>query len=71
MANNVKKNNKKKPGNNNSRNNNKKYNNNRPQQRKQEEAVKEITYSDSLTVGQLANLLHKNSSEIIKFLFMM
>lgn len=35
------------------------------------EAVKEITYSDSLTVGQLANLLHKNSSEIIKFLFMM
>lgn len=34
------------------------------------EAVKEITYSDSLTVGQLANLLHKNSSEIIKFLFM-
>ena len=35
------------------------------------DAVKEITYSDSLTVGQLANLLHKNSSEIIKFLFMM
>lgn len=35
------------------------------------EAVKEITYSDSLTVGQLAILLHKNSSEIIKFLFMM
>lgn len=35
------------------------------------EEVKEITYSDSLTVGQLANLLHKNSSEIIKFLFMM
>lgn len=35
------------------------------------ESVKEITYSDSLTVGQLANLLHKNSSEIIKFLFMM
>lgn len=35
------------------------------------EAVKEITYNDSLTVGQLANLLHKNSSEIIKFLFMM
>ena len=35
------------------------------------EAVKEITYSDSLTVGQLANLLRKNSSEIIKFLFMM
>ena len=35
------------------------------------EEVKEITYNDTLTVGQLANLLHKNSSEIIKFLFMM
>ena len=38
---------------------------------KKEEAVKEITYSDAITVGQLAQLLHKNSSEIIKFLFMM
>lgn len=35
------------------------------------EVVKEITYSEPLTVSQLANLLHKNSSEIIKFLFMM
>lgn len=35
------------------------------------ETVKEISYNGSLTVGQLANLLHKNSSEIIKFLFMM
>ncbi len=33
--------------------------------------VKEITYSEPITVGQLAQLLHKNSSEIIKFLFMM
>ena len=32
---------------------------------KKEEAVKEITYSDAITVGQLAQLLHKNSSEII------
>lgn len=38
---------------------------------KKEETVKEITYSDAITVGQLAQLLHKNSSEIIKFLFMM
>ncbi|HBJ07104.1 MAG TPA: translation initiation factor IF-2, partial [Erysipelotrichaceae bacterium] len=38
---------------------------------KKEEVVKEITYSDAITVGQLAQLLHKNSSEIIKFLFMM
>ena len=29
---------------------------------KKEEAVKEITYSDAITVGQLAQLLHKNSS---------
>ncbi len=38
---------------------------------KRKRAVKEITYSDAITVGQLAQLLHKNSSEIIKFLFMM
>ncbi len=35
------------------------------------EEVKEITYSDTLTVGQLAELMHKNSSEIIKFLFLL
>lgn len=46
----------------------KKHNNHSSQKM---EAVKEITYNDTLTVGQLANLLHKNSSEIIKFLFMM
>lgn len=33
--------------------------------------VKEITYSNSLTVGQLAELLKRNSSEIIKFLFLL
>lgn len=33
--------------------------------------VKEITYHDTLTVGQLAELMHKNSSEIIKFLFLL
>lgn len=38
---------------------------------KKVEEVKEITYSDTLTVGQLAELMHKNSSEIIKFLFLL
>ena len=38
---------------------------------KQREEVKEITYSGSLTVGELADLIHRNSSEIIKLLFMM
>ena len=33
--------------------------------------IKEITYSQPLSVGQLAQLLHRNSSEIIKFLFLM
>lgn len=33
--------------------------------------VKEITYHDTLTVAQLAELMHKNSSEIIKFLFLL
>lgn len=33
--------------------------------------VKEITYHDTLTVGQFAELMHKNSSEIIKFLFLL
>lgn len=35
------------------------------------EYPKEITYSGPLTVGQLAELMKRNSSEIIKFLFMM
>ena len=41
------------------------------QPQKKEEVVKEITYSDTLTVGELAKLMKKNSSQIIKFLFMM
>lgn len=36
-----------------------------------QEASKEITYSGPLTVGQLAELMKRNSSEIIKFLFLM
>ena len=35
------------------------------------EPAKEITYSDSLTVGELAEKMKRTSSEIIKFLFMM
>ncbi len=57
---------KKKPNN---KPNNKKGNYSQPRQKVEE--VKEITYSDTLTVGELANLMHKNSSQIIKFLFMM
>ncbi|MGM9947465.1 translation initiation factor IF-2 [Floccifex sp.] len=45
--------------------------NNRMPSAPRREEVKKITYSDSLTVGQLADLMHKKSSEIIKFLFMM
>lgn len=36
-----------------------------------EEAVKEITYFDGITVGELAERLNKNASEIIKLLFML
>ncbi|EOS61027.1 translation initiation factor IF-2 [Firmicutes bacterium M10-2] len=52
----------------NNRNHNRSYNNT---PRKQQEHVKEITYSTPLSVGQLAELMKRNSSEIIKFLFMM
>ncbi|MGN1276850.1 MAG: translation initiation factor IF-2 [Floccifex sp.] len=45
--------------------------NNRMPSAPRREEVKKITYNDSLTVGQLADLMHKKSSEIIKFLFMM
>lgn len=38
---------------------------------KTREEVKEITYSSALTVGELADMLHRNSSELIKLLFMM
>ena len=55
-----------------------KYNKGRGNQRNKQpvrpvkkDEVKEITYHDTLTVGQLAELMHKNSSEIIKFLFLL
>lgn len=57
-----------KKGNSNNRNNNRSRNN---APRRQQEHVKDITYSSALSVGQLAELMKRNSSEIIKFLFMM
>lgn len=54
---------------NSNRNNHRSRSNNAP--RRQQEHVKEITYSAALTVGQLAELMKRNSSELIKFLFMM
>lgn len=56
-------------------NNRRKNNNNRRDNtftpKKEEVVVTEITYSNQITVGELAKLLHKNSSDIIKFLFML
>ena len=65
-----------KPGNNNrNRNNNNRggsrnNNNNRPS-RPRIEYPKEITYSLPITVGELAELMKRNSSELIKFLFLL
>lgn len=39
--------------------------------KKQEVTVTEITYSGQVTVGELAKLMHKQASEIIKFLFLL
>lgn len=68
-------NNRNKNNNNRSRNNNNNRNSSRNQAggrpRPRVEYPKEITYSGPLTVGQLAELMKRNSSEIIKFLFMM
>ncbi len=60
---------KKRPNKHNNKNNNARSRQARPARKVEE--VKEITYSDTLTVGQLAELMHKNSSEIIKFLFLL
>ncbi len=60
---------KKRPNKHNNKNNNGRSRQARPARKVEE--VKEITYSDTLTVGQLAELMHKNSSEIIKFLFLL
>ena len=50
---------------------NKKPNKEKTFERKDEVKVEAITYEDGITVGELAEKLHKNSSEIIKILFML
>lgn len=40
-------------------------------EKKSDDKVTEITYQEGITVGDLATKLHKNSSEIIKILFML
>ncbi|PLT34172.1 translation initiation factor IF-2 [Bacillus sp. V5-8f] len=67
-------------GNNNNRNNNRNKNNRqKPQQhtsapvqkRKEKELPSKITFTESLTVAELAKKLHREPSEIIKKLFML
>ena len=63
---------KKKPGNNKNRSNNRNNNNrNNYSPRPRIEYPKEITYSLPITIGELAELMKRNSSEIIKFLFLL
>ncbi len=52
---------------------NKKRNNynSAPQVKEEQVVITEITYVNQITVKELAELLHKNASEIIKFLFML
>lgn len=66
-------NNRNRNNNNNSQNQNRNHRSQggRGQRRNNQDAVREITYSLPITVGQLAELMHRTSSEIIKFLFMM
>ena len=40
-------------------------------ERRNEEKVTSVTYEEGITVGDLATKIHKNSSEIIKILFML
>lgn len=63
---------KKKPANNKNRSNNRNNNrNNNFTPRPRVEYPKEITYSLPITIGELADLMKRNSSEIIKFLFLL
>ncbi|MGM9960236.1 MAG: translation initiation factor IF-2 [Allobaculum sp.] len=63
---------KKKPGNNKNRSNSRNNNNrNNYSPRPRIEYPKEITYSLPITIGELAELMKRNSSEIIKFLFLL
>lgn len=57
--------------NNRNRNHNRGRDNNYVVPKKEEVVVTEITYTNSVSVGELAKLMHKNASDIIKFLFMM
>lgn len=57
--------------NNRNRKNNNRNNNNNFTPKKERIEVKEITYSGVLTVGELAEKLHRNASELIKVLFML
>ena len=50
---------------------NKKPRNYQSFERKNDDKVEAITYQEGITVGDLANKLHKNSGEIIKILFML
>lgn len=50
---------------------NKKKNNQNNRRKENQEVVKEITYQNQITVGELAKLMNKQSSELIKFLFML
>lgn len=60
-----------KKGNGNRKNNNNRGKNNNFAPKKERVEVKEITYSGPLSVGELAEKLNRNASEIIKLLFMM
>jgi translation initiation factor IF-2 len=58
-----------KPNNKNNRNQN--NSNNQPQKKKEKELPEKITFSESLTVAEMAKKLHREPSEIIKKLFML
>ena len=60
-----------KKGNGNRKNNNNRGKNNNFAPKKERIEVKEITYSGPLSVGELAEKLNRNASEIIKLLFRM
>ena len=51
--------------------NNKRRNNRAQAPMRKREEVKELTYSSAMSVGELADKLNRNASEIIKLLFMM
>jgi len=57
--------------NNNKRKNNRNHGGGAQALQKKREEVKELTYSSAMSVGELAEKLNRNASEIIKLLFMM